>query len=135
MKRLITLTAAAAAVLLLISLTHHGRRANSPTVASNPKATSAATDVARDYLTALLSGDLATAEARSTALLATQLGAHPPRPGTVDAPARIDLLTLDEQPGFTDLAAELHWTDGRIAALRIQLALLDGRWLVTGVQP
>ncbi len=136
MKRLVTLTAAAAVVLLLVSLTHHHRRGSgSPIAPARPTFAADAAEVARRYLTALLTGDLAAAEAHSTPLLAAQLAAQPPQPRTVDRPSRIDLLTLGQQPGSTDLAAELHWPDGRIAALRVQLDSLNGEWLVAGVQP
>jgi hypothetical protein len=136
MKRFVTLTAAATAVVLLVSLTHHHRRGpNSTAATSSPAVTTEAPAVARHYLTGLLTGDLVAAEANSTPLLARQLAAQPPQLHTVDGPSRIDLLTLDERPGSTELAAELHWPDGRIAALRVQLVLLDGRWLVAGVQP
>lgn len=136
MKRYLILTVASVAVLLLVSLTHRHRRGPDSTAApASPAVTTEAPAVARHYLTGLLTGDLAAAEANSTPLLATQLAAQPPQLHTVDGPSRIDLLTLDERPGSTELAAELHWTDGRIAALRVQLDLLNGRWLVSGVQP
>lgn len=136
MKRLIAVTVAATVVLLLVSLTHghaparHGAEATaSPTVTSDP------VDVARTYLTALLTGDLSTAEANGTPLLASQLAGQPPRPNSVDEVPVLDLLTLDHEATSMDLAAELRWPDGRIAALRVQLARLEGRWLVAGVQP
>jgi hypothetical protein len=136
MRRLVTLTATATVVLLLVNLTgHRGRPPGITGVPASPTVVAGAAAVASDYLTALLTGDLAAAEAVSTPLLAAQLAAQPPQPGTVDRPSRIDLLTLDERPGSTDLAAELRWPDGRIAAMRVQLVLLDGGWLVAGVQP
>jgi hypothetical protein len=135
-KRLVTLTAAAAVVLFLVSLTYrHTPGRQSTTAPVSPAAASDATEVARSYLTALLTADLATAEAQSTPLLATHLAAQPPQPTAADEPPRIDLSTLDQGPGWADLAAELHWPDGRLAALRVQLDLLDGRWLVAGVRP
>ncbi len=136
MKRLLTITVAATIVLLLVSLTHgrtpvrHGAAA--PVI---PAATSDAVGVARSYLTSLLRGDLSTAEANSTPLLATQLAGQPPRLGSFDEVPALSLLTLDQDATSTDLAVEMHWPDGRIAALRVQLTLRNGRWLVAGVQP
>lgn len=136
MKRLITITVAATVVLLLVSLTHgHGQARHGAAAAVGSTATSEPADVARTYLAALLTGNLSTAQTNSTPLLATQLTSQPPRPGSFDQVPVFDLLTLDQTTTSTDLAVELHWPDGRIAALRVQLALLDGRWLVAGVQP
>jgi hypothetical protein len=136
MRHLVTLTATATVVLLLVNLTdHRGRPPGSTGVPASATVVAGAAAVASHYLTALLTGDLAAAEAVSTPLLAAQLAAQSPQSGTVDRPSRIDLLTLDERPGSTDLAAELRWPGGRIAAMRVQLVLLDGGWLVAGVQP
>jgi hypothetical protein len=137
MKRFITITVAATVVLLIVSLTHGHTHAGhgAPTAGLQPTASSEPRDVARTYLTALLTGDLNTAEANSTQLLARQLANQPPRPSSLDEVPVFDLLTLDQAATFTDLAVEMHWSHGRIAALRIQLGLIDGRWLVAGVQP
>ena len=136
MKRLITITVAATIVLLLVSLTHgHAPSRPSAAAAVDPTATSEPADVARTYLTSLLTGDLSTAEVNSTPLLATQLAKQPPRPGSFDEVPTLSLLTLDQEATSTDLAVEMHWPVGRIAALRVQLTLLNGRWVVAGVQP
>jgi hypothetical protein len=137
MKRLITITVAATVVLLIVSLTHGHTHAghSAPAAGLQPTASWEPRDVARTYLTALLTGDLNTAETNSTQLLARQLASQPPRPSSLDEVPVFDLLTLDRAATFTDLAVEMHWPDGRIAALRIQLGLIDGRWLVAGVQP
>lgn len=136
MKRLVAITVAATVVLLIASLTS-GRtpaRHRAPAAALKPSATSVPDDVTRTYLTALLTGDLITAEANSTQLLAKQLASQPPRPGSFDDVPVFVVLTLNRAATSTDLAVELHWPEGRIAALRIQLHLHDGRWLVAGVQ-
>ena len=135
MKRLITFTVAATIVLLLVSLTHRTPARRGATAPVSPATTSDAVGVARSYLTSLLNGDLSTAQANSTPLLATQLAGQPPRPGTFDEVPALSLLTLDQEATSTDLAVEMHWPDGRIAALRVQLTLRNGRWLVAGVQP
>lgn len=136
MKRLITITVAATIVLLLVSLTHgHAPSRHIAAAAASSAATSEPADVARTYLTALLTGDLSTAEANSTPLLAKQLAGQPPRLGSFDEVPTLSLLTLDQQATWTDLAVEMHWPDGRIAALRVQLTLLNGRWLFARVQP
>jgi hypothetical protein len=123
-------------VLLLVSLTHgHTPTRHSAAAPATPTATSEPADVARTYLTALLTGDLSTAESNSTPLLATQLAGQPPRPGSSDEVPALNLLALDQEPTSRDIAVELHWQDGRIAALRVQLDLRNGHWLVAGVQP
>lgn len=137
MKRLVRLAAVATAVLVLISLTHkhQGPRATAP-VSTQTGLEQTPEDVARMYLSALLSGDLANAEAVSSPLLSQQLASAPPNVHSLEPiPPRIDLLTLDRQSTTVDLAAELSWPDGRLAAMRIQLAAIDGTWKVTGVQP
>lgn len=136
MKRLIMITAAATVVLLIVSLTH-GRAPVRHVTASptNPAAITDPADVARTYLTALLTGDLRVAEANSTPLLATELASHPPHLASLDAVPLLNLLMLERTATSTDIAVEMHWADGRVAALRVQLGLLDGRWLVAGIQP
>lgn len=136
MKRLITITVAATVVLLIVSLTH-GRAPVRHVTASltNPAAITEPADVARTYLTALLTGNLKVAEAHSTPLLATQLASQPPHLASHDDVPLFNLFMLDRTATSTDLAVQMHWPEGRIAALRVQLTLLDGRWLVAGVQP
>ena len=102
----------------------------------SPRCRQTPEDVARIYLSALLSGDLANAEAVSSPLLAQQLASAPPSvPSLEPIPPHIDFLALDRQRTTVDLAAELNWPDGRLAAMRVQLAAIDGTWKVTGVQP
>jgi hypothetical protein len=136
MKRLITITVAATVVLLLLSLNHGRTPARHDTATRlNPTPMTEPADVARTHLTALLTADPSTAQANSTPLLARQLASQPPRPGSLDEVPVFDLLTLDRTDTSTDLAVQMRWPDGRIAAVRVQLAVVDGRWLVAGVQP
>lgn len=136
MKRLILAIGAAACLLLLVSLTrthapaHH--RANTPqTTWVQPDPST----VAHDYLTALIAGDIRSAEVLSTPLLARQLTAEPlgPAAGRLQ-PASMDLYVLDQTRSTTDIAVELHWANGRLAALRIQLVRQEDGWLVAAVQ-
>ena len=137
MKRLVWLAAAATAVLVLVSLTqkHQAQQPAAPisgrtTWAPPPEA------VARTYLIALLVGDLREAQAVSSPLLAQQLASAPPSVHSREPiPPRIELLILNRQATTVDLAAELSWPDGRLAAMRLQLAVIDGAWKVMGVQP
>jgi hypothetical protein len=136
MKRLVAITVAATIVLLLVSLTQGKAPARrDPSAPLSAPATADAVDVARTYITALMGGDVKAAQAHSTLLLATQLASQPPHPGSFDQQPRVDLLTLSKAATSLDLAAELQWPDGRIAAFRVQLELHDGHWVVAGVQP
>ena len=137
MKRLVRLAAVATAVLVLISLTQiHQVPRPTAFVSTQTGLGQTPEDVARMYLSALLSGDFANAEAVSSPLLTQQLASAPPSVHSLEPiPPRIDLLTLDRQSTTVDLAAELSWPDGRLAAMRIQLAVTDGAWKVIGVQP
>ena len=137
MNRLVRLAAVATAVLVLISLTHKNQVPRSTAPASTQTVLEQTPeDVARAYLSALLSGDLGNAEAVSSPLLTQRLASAPPSVHSLDPiPPRIELLTLDRQSSTVDLAAELSWPDGRLAAMRIQLAVIYGAWKVIGVQP
>lgn len=94
------------------------------------------TEAARNYVTALLANDLATAVTWSAPLLAARLADSPAVPrGQYASPVSIDLLLLDSDDRSADVAVELHGSEGRIAALRVELVLTAKGWRVAGVQP
>lgn len=136
MKRLPLLTTTAALILTLVQLAHHHRGAAPPP--PTPRATTGngkpATTVTREFLHAMLAGDLPAATALSTPLLAGRLTTERPETGrSVDPPAAIETTLLAQQLGSADVAVELHWPGGRIAAVRLRLTQVNGRWLIAEV--
>jgi len=92
-------------------------------------------EIARRYLTALLTGDLTAARAVSTPLLAQQLSTVPAPQRAPATQPTLELTVLSAGPTDADVAASLHWPNGQVAALRVLLNQMDGRWHVAGVQP
>ena len=136
MKRLLLLTTATALILTFVQLAHDHRAAAPPP--PTPRATTGngdpATTVTRVFLHAMLAGDLPTAAALSTPVLAGRLTTQPPETGrSVDPPAAIETTLLAQQLGSADVAVELHWPGGRIAAVRLRLTQVNGRWLIAEV--
>lgn len=137
MKRLLRLTAACAAALVVVALLrHHSSPGTSPQVDAKAAVLQEPTEAARNYVTALLANDLATAVTWSTPLLVARLADSPAvLRGQPASRVSIDLLLLDSDDRSADVAVELHGSDGRIAALRVELVLTAQGWRVAGVQP
>lgn len=137
MRRLLRLTVACAAVLVVMALLrHHSSPRTSPRVDAKAAVLQEPTEAARNYVTALLANDLATAITWSTPLLAARLADSPSVPrGHATTPVSLELLLLDSDDRSADIAVELHGSEGQIAALRVELVLTAQGWRVAGVQP
>lgn len=130
MTRLAAITGVVAALLLITSGCHH-----QPASRTAPPAQAASVapipplQTAHQFLTAILSGDLDTAKAVSSPLLTQHLTSGPAN-RTTAAPSALDLLLLSQDARDADVAVELHWPNGNVAALRLRLVRSGDRWLV-----
>ena len=137
MKRLGFSSLVLVMMLVFFTMARHGQDGKTHQAATTGKAeTNSPIDVSRQYLTALLSGDVATAASLSTPLLAERLTAEPAGPTRgVRRPTSIDFVLLVADATGADVAAELHWPSQGIAALRLRLDFIGERWTVAEVQP
>lgn len=137
MKRFLACISCLAFVLIVVSRfdrpPHH---AASKQVDRNSESSSAPLDVGREFLRALLAGDVLSATETSTPLLAARLSQQQPTSVPVSEPKpTIELLVLAADARNADLAVELRWPGDRLAALRLRLVKLPEGWRVGEVQP
>lgn len=134
MTRLAAATGLVAVLLLLAHSCHHQPAPTTPAVQPSIAANISPPQTARRFLMAILAGDLDTAETVSSPLLAQHLTSEPISSAvTTAAPSAIELTPLSQDAHNADVAVELRWADGNLAALRLRLVLVEDRWLVAEV--